>query len=83
MNLSEFTESRKYLFWYISDLNSLSKEAVLEWVIKNWDWSDLKQLLAILWKKDFLIAYDNIKSKKRININKIEVNFMDLFVKNA
>ena len=83
MQLVDFLESHKYLYWYVSNINSLSNEAILEWVVKYWDWSDLNDIYNILWKKEFIRTYNSIKSKKRINISKKDVNFMDLFVKNA
>ncbi|MDD2565488.1 MAG: hypothetical protein PHZ26_02740 [Candidatus Gracilibacteria bacterium] len=81
--LKEYLETRKSIFWYIKDINSLSDEAILEGIIKYGDWIDLKEIFKIFGKEEFKKIYDNLLNKKRTNLEKIEINFIDLFIKNA
>lgn len=78
--LRTFIQNRKYIFWYVSDIEHLSKDAILEWIIQYGDWNDLKEIYNLLGKKDFVDTYKNIVHKKRVNIGKVEMNFIDKFI---
>lgn len=80
--LQEFIKNKKYMFWGVWDLNKLSDEVIIEWIIKYGKWTDLKKTINFDSKK-FSSDYKKIISKKRCNLNKKEINFMDKLLKNV
>jgi hypothetical protein len=79
-SLHTFIQDRKYIFWYVSRIEQLSKDAILEWIIRYGDWGDLREIYRLLGKDEFMAIYRNITRKKRINLDKVEVNFIDKFI---
>lgn len=75
MTLQSYISDKKYICWYVSDIEKLSDDAIIEWIIKYGTWEDLKYVIST--KKDIFKNYiKNLWDKKRINLSKKELNFI-------
>lgn len=82
MTLQSYIKDKKYIFWWVSDLEKLSDEAIVEWIIKYWTWEDLKYIIKNK-NLDFKQKYKSIISKKRCNLSPKEINFIDKLLENV
>ncbi len=81
-NLQEFIKDKKYIFWWVWELNKLSEEAITEWIIKYWTWEDLKELIEFK-SINFVDNYQKLISKKRCNLSLKEKNFINKLIENV
>ena len=48
MTIHEFIKKRRYLVWYVKDLDNLSEESIVEHVLNYGDWDDVQEMIKIL-----------------------------------
>jgi hypothetical protein len=80
MDLKEFIKERKYLFWYINDFDSLSKESIVEHVLNYGNWKDFKELVEIIGIDEVAKIFRDQSQKQRNNYRvKIKNYFENYF----
>ncbi len=81
MTIHEFVEKRPYLFWYIEDKDSLSKEAIVEAILNFGNWEDTQQLIKILGIKKVKSIFEKKAYQKRSNYRPEIKNYFELYFK--
>ncbi|MDD5013089.1 MAG: hypothetical protein PHD93_01665 [Candidatus Pacebacteria bacterium] len=79
MTIQEFTKERKYLFWYIKDLESLSKESIVEHVLNYGNWKDFKELTSIMGIDEVARIFRVQAQKQRNNYRPKVKNYFNLY----
>ncbi|MDD5752966.1 MAG: hypothetical protein PHI45_02700 [Candidatus Pacebacteria bacterium] len=79
MTIQEFIKERKYLFWYIKDLESLSKESIVEHVLNYGNWKDFKELASIMGIDEVARIFRSQAQKERNNYRPKVKNYFNLY----
>lgn len=77
--LNEFIKNRPYLFWYVKDLDNLSKSAVVEAVLNDGSWDDVQELIKILGIKKVSEIFREKSEMKRSNYRPEIKNYFILY----
>lgn len=81
-NIREFIQKNKILFWHIppSKIESISLDVLVEYVLNYGDYDTVKELLELLGTDTVAeIFYKNTQQKNRINYNKQNLHFFQLY----
>jgi hypothetical protein len=81
MEINNFAKKRPHLFWYISDFDILSEEAIIEAVLNNGSWEDVREMIGILGKKKTAAVFKEKSRAKRSNYRPEIKNYFDLYFK--
>lgn len=79
--LRDIIKKKPYIFWYIKEIESLSKESIVEAVLCRGEFSDFLELIKILGIKNTAQIFFKQVSMKRTNYNKKTENYFTLFFK--
>lgn len=77
--LNEFIKNRPHLFWYVKDLDNLSKSAVVEAVLNDGSWDDVQELIKILGIKKVSEIFREKSEMKRSNYRPEIKNYFILY----
>lgn len=79
MEINNFAKKRPYLFWHISDFDSLSEEAIVEAVLNYGNWQDTEELARILGIQRLASIFRKKASAKRCNFRPEIKNYFELY----
>jgi len=79
MTLDNFVKEKPYLFWYIKDLDGLSKESVVENVLNYGDFDDFKRILDIIGMNNVAEIFRKQTARERINYRPEIKNYFTLY----
>lgn len=79
MTIENFVKERPYLFWYIKDLEGLSRESVVEHILNYGDFEDFKELVAILGIDNIARIFREQSQKQRCNYRPEVKNYFNLY----
>jgi hypothetical protein len=68
--LQELASNYPEYWWWVKNPSSLSDEAIVEWILNYGEFSEKKELIAILWSEKFEYVFESIRSKPRSNLRK-------------
>ena len=72
-------EKKPYLAWYISDKEKMSKISIVEHILNYGNWDDYLIAEKALGIKNTQAIFENIKSKKRVNLRPQTINYFDKY----
>jgi hypothetical protein len=81
MDLKDFVQKRSHLFWYVKDLDKLSKSFILEQVLNFGDFKDVKLLFKIIGTDQAMRIFDKEIKKTRCNYRPEVKNYFKLYFK--
>ena len=81
MDIKDFARKRPHLFWYISDFDSLSEEAIVEAVLNLGSWKDTQELIKILGIDKTASIFRKKATAKRSNYRPEIKNYFELYFK--
>jgi hypothetical protein len=77
--LRELVRKKPYLYWYVKDIEHLSKESIVEAILNRGEFDDVLKLIEILGIKEVAeIFYKQISSQRKNYSRKTE-NYFKLF----
>jgi len=79
--LKNFIRSRRYLVWYVKNLEKLSPESIVEHTLNYGDWDDVQKLTAIMGIKKMARIFKNQTSQRRTNYDDKIKNYFSLYFK--
>jgi len=79
MRIHDFARKRPYMFWYVDDFDTLSKEAIVENTLNYGDFDDFKRLLKILGLKETASIFRKQLRSKRHKYRPIIANYFKLY----
>lgn len=79
MTIQSFVKEKPYLFWYVKDLDGLSKESVVEHVLNYGDFDDFKKIVEIMGMEVVAEIFRKQLSGKRINYRPEVKNYFTLY----
>ena len=79
--LKNFIKSRRYLVWYVKNLEKLSPESIVEHTLNYGDWDDVQKLTAIMGIKKMARIFKNQIRQKRTNYDDKIKNYFSLYFK--
>ena len=79
MSIHAILQKKHYIFWYVSNPNQLSEEAVVEQVLSYGNWEDVQELIKIDGIKKIASLFTKTQQKKRSNYSKPIANYFTLY----
>ncbi len=79
MTIQEFIKKRKYLVWYVKDLEKLNNEAIVEAVLNYGDWNDVQKMFDILGIKEVAKIFRKRIGGMRCNYHLKTKNYFNLY----
>jgi len=83
MTAQQFIKKRPYLLWHVNhkDLGKVSDEAVVEAVLNNGDFDDVKKMIRILGARKTAGIFRKQTRRKRTNYDPKIAHYFDLYFK--
>lgn len=78
-DIHEFIKKRPYLIWHVRDLDSLSKEAIVEAVLNYGDFDDVKKMNSILGIERTAEIFRKQINQRRCNYRPEIKNYFNLY----
>lgn len=75
--LHKLFTKKPYLAWFVKDIDSLSKESMLEQVFNYGNWQDYLEAEKNLGIKEVRSIFENLKNKKRTNLRARTINYFN------
>jgi hypothetical protein len=79
MTIESFVKEKPYLFWYIKDLEGLSRESIVEHVLNYGDFDDFKKTVEIMGIDEIAEIFRKQLENKRINYRPEIKNYFTLY----
>lgn len=79
MSIHRILKKKPYLSWYVSEVNQLSEESVVEHVLNYGNWEDVQELIKIDGIKKIASLFTKTQQKKRSNYSKPIANYFTLY----
>jgi len=79
MSIHAILQKKPYIFWYVSNPNQLSEEAVVEQVLSYGNWEDVQELIKIDGIKKIASLFTKTQQKKRSNYSKPIAHYFELY----
>lgn len=79
MDIRNFVKKRLYLFWYVNDIEHLSKSAIVEGVLNYGDFEDVKKLISIIGLKRTARIFRKQLKQRRVNYDDKIMNYFKLY----
>jgi hypothetical protein len=79
MTIETFVKEKPYLFWYIKDIDGLSRESVVEHTLNYGDFDDFKKILEIMGIESIAQIFRNQLKNKRTNYRPEVKNYFTLY----
>lgn len=77
--IKDIVKEKPYLFWYVRDIENISKESTVEAILNRGDFEDFLKLVDILGLKTVAEIFYKQVSIPRNNYNKKTENYFRLF----
>lgn len=77
--LNNFVKNHSHFFWYVKDLEKLSKQSIVENTLNYGDFNDVKNLINILGIKNTAKIFYKGANKKRSNYQPQIKNYFNLY----
>jgi hypothetical protein len=79
MTIESFVKEKPYLFWYIKDLEGLSKESIVEHILNYGDFDDFKKMIEIMGINKVAEIFREQLNNKRSNYRPEIKNYFTLY----
>lgn len=79
MRAQDIIKKKPYLIWYTKDYDNLNDEAVVEAVLNNGNWDDVRELIDALGISRVADIFRKQTSGKRINYRPEVKNYFSLY----
>lgn len=77
--LQKLLNKKPYLAWYIRNKEVISDQNALEHILSYGNWQDFLEAEKLLGIEKIKILFNDIKSKKRVNLRPRTINYFDKY----